>query len=36
VLASFLSFYKGVEENGKKQWIKGKIMVQWMNEPSLK
>jgi len=28
---SFSSFYKGVEKKGKKRWINGKTMVQWMN-----
>jgi len=28
---SFSSFYKGVEEKGKEQWIKGKTMAQYIN-----
>jgi len=28
---SFSPFYKGVEEKGKEQWIKGKTMAQWIN-----
>jgi len=28
---SFSPFYKGVEEKGKKPWIKRKTMAQWMN-----
>jgi len=29
--ASFSPFYKGVEEKGKEQRIKGKTMAQWLN-----